>query len=85
MRKHHLIRYRLSVSIHYLTRVVSNETSRGWDLAKIGYGRVSSADQDHSTQEVRLKAAGCSIFTQFFLLMVLIRNIVAVDFLEWQE
>jgi DNA invertase Pin-like site-specific DNA recombinase len=30
-------------------------------LAKIGYARVSSLDQDHATQQARLKAAGCEI------------------------
>jgi DNA invertase Pin-like site-specific DNA recombinase len=30
-------------------------------MAKIGYARVSSFDQDHATQEARLKAAGCEI------------------------
>jgi DNA invertase Pin-like site-specific DNA recombinase len=30
-------------------------------LAKIGYARVSSLDQDHATQEVRLRAVGCEI------------------------
>jgi DNA invertase Pin-like site-specific DNA recombinase len=30
-------------------------------LAKIGYARVSTLDQDHATQEVRLRAAGCEI------------------------
>jgi DNA invertase Pin-like site-specific DNA recombinase len=30
-------------------------------LAKIGYARVSSLDQDHATQEARLRAAGCEI------------------------
>ena len=28
---------------------------------RIGYARVSSADQDHSIQETRLKAAGCEV------------------------
>src|SRR5262245_55619576 len=28
---------------------------------RIGYARVSSADQDHSIQEARLKAAGCEV------------------------
>jgi DNA invertase Pin-like site-specific DNA recombinase len=30
-------------------------------VAKIGYARVSSRDQDHSTQESRLRATGCEI------------------------
>jgi DNA invertase Pin-like site-specific DNA recombinase len=30
-------------------------------LAKIGYARVSSLDQDHATQEARLRASGCEI------------------------
>jgi DNA invertase Pin-like site-specific DNA recombinase len=30
-------------------------------MARIGYARVSSFDQDHATQEARLKAAGCQI------------------------
>src|SRR6266446_6415064 len=30
-------------------------------MARIGYARVSSFDQDHATQEARLKAAGCEI------------------------
>jgi DNA invertase Pin-like site-specific DNA recombinase len=30
-------------------------------VAKIGYARVSTLDQDHATQEARLKAAGCEI------------------------
>jgi DNA invertase Pin-like site-specific DNA recombinase len=30
-------------------------------MAKIGYARVSSFDQDHATQTARLKAAGCEI------------------------
>ena len=30
-------------------------------MAKIGYARVSTIDQDHSTQESRLRAAGCEI------------------------
>jgi DNA invertase Pin-like site-specific DNA recombinase len=30
-------------------------------VAKIGYARVSSQDQDHAIQEVRLRAAGCEI------------------------
>ncbi len=41
--------------------MVSNDTYRGWDVAKIGYARVSSDDQDHATQEARLKAVGCEI------------------------
>jgi DNA invertase Pin-like site-specific DNA recombinase len=28
---------------------------------RIGYARVSTADQDHATQEARLKEAGCTI------------------------
>jgi len=28
-------------------------------MARIGYARVSSQDQDHSSQEARLRAAGC--------------------------
>ena len=28
-------------------------------MARYGYARVSSADQDYATQETRLKAAGC--------------------------
>jgi DNA invertase Pin-like site-specific DNA recombinase len=30
-------------------------------LAKIGYARVSTFDQDHATQEARLRTAGCEI------------------------
>ena len=30
-------------------------------MARIGYARVSTFDQDHATQEARLKAAGCEI------------------------
>ena len=30
-------------------------------MPKIGYARVSSFDQDHATQEARLKAAGCEV------------------------
>jgi DNA invertase Pin-like site-specific DNA recombinase len=30
-------------------------------MARIAYARVSSFDQDHATQAVRLKAAGCEI------------------------
>jgi DNA invertase Pin-like site-specific DNA recombinase len=30
-------------------------------MAKIGYCRVSSLDQDYATQEARLKAVGCEI------------------------
>jgi DNA invertase Pin-like site-specific DNA recombinase len=30
-------------------------------VAKIGYARVSTHDQDHATQEARLRAAGCEI------------------------
>jgi DNA invertase Pin-like site-specific DNA recombinase len=30
-------------------------------VAKIGYARVSTRDQDHATQEARLRAAGCEI------------------------
>ncbi len=30
-------------------------------MPRIGYARVSTLDQDHATQEVRLKAAGCEI------------------------
>ena len=30
-------------------------------MARIGYARVSSFDQDHATQAARLKAAGCEI------------------------
>ena len=30
-------------------------------MARIGYARVSSTDQDHATQEARLKQAGCTI------------------------
>jgi DNA invertase Pin-like site-specific DNA recombinase len=30
-------------------------------LAKIGYARVSSLDQDHATREARLRASGCEI------------------------
>jgi DNA invertase Pin-like site-specific DNA recombinase len=34
---------------------------KGGPMAKIGYARVSSFDQDHATQVARLKAAGCEI------------------------
>lgn len=30
-------------------------------MAKIGYARVSSADQDHALQQARLREAGCTI------------------------
>ena len=30
-------------------------------MTRIGYARVSTLDQDHVPQEVRLKAAGCQI------------------------
>ena len=30
-------------------------------MARIGYARVSTVDQDHSSQETKLKAAGCDI------------------------
>jgi DNA invertase Pin-like site-specific DNA recombinase len=30
-------------------------------MTKIGYARVSSFDQDHATQQARLKAAGCEV------------------------
>lgn len=30
-------------------------------MARIGYARVSSFEQDHTTQEVRLREAGCEI------------------------
>ena len=30
-------------------------------MTRIGYARVSTLDQDHGTQEVQLKAAGCEI------------------------
>ena len=30
-------------------------------MAKIGYARVSTRDQDHAIQEARLRAAGCEI------------------------
>lgn len=30
-------------------------------MARIGYARVSSRDQDHAIQEARLRAAGCEI------------------------
>ncbi len=30
-------------------------------MAKIGYARCSTLDQDYATQEARLKAAGCDI------------------------
>jgi DNA invertase Pin-like site-specific DNA recombinase len=30
-------------------------------MARIGYARVSTLDQDHGTQEARLRAAGCEI------------------------
>jgi DNA invertase Pin-like site-specific DNA recombinase len=30
-------------------------------MARIGYARVSTTDQDHATQGARLKAAGCDI------------------------
>jgi DNA invertase Pin-like site-specific DNA recombinase len=30
-------------------------------MSRIGYARVSTLDQDHATQEARLKAAGCKI------------------------
>jgi DNA invertase Pin-like site-specific DNA recombinase len=30
-------------------------------MARIGYARVSTLDQDHATQEARLRAAGCDI------------------------
>jgi DNA invertase Pin-like site-specific DNA recombinase len=30
-------------------------------MPRIGYARVSTFDQDHTTQEARLKAAGCEI------------------------
>jgi DNA invertase Pin-like site-specific DNA recombinase len=30
-------------------------------MARIGYARVSTLDQDHAAQEARLKAVGCEI------------------------
>jgi DNA invertase Pin-like site-specific DNA recombinase len=30
-------------------------------MARYGYARVSTLDQDHATQEARLKAAGCGV------------------------
>jgi DNA invertase Pin-like site-specific DNA recombinase len=30
-------------------------------MARIGYARVSTLDQDHATQEARLRPAGCKI------------------------
>jgi DNA invertase Pin-like site-specific DNA recombinase len=33
----------------------------GTPMARIGYARVSTLDQDHAAQEARLKAAGCEI------------------------
>ena len=33
-------------------------------MARIGYARVSSFDQDHATQASRLKAAGCEIIRE---------------------
>src|SRR6266853_265779 len=30
-------------------------------MSRIGYARVSSLDQDHATQEARLRAAGCEV------------------------
>jgi DNA invertase Pin-like site-specific DNA recombinase len=30
-------------------------------MARIGYARVSTLDQDHATQDARLKAAGCEV------------------------
>jgi DNA invertase Pin-like site-specific DNA recombinase len=30
-------------------------------MTKIGYARVSTFDQDHTTQEARLKAIGCQV------------------------
>jgi DNA invertase Pin-like site-specific DNA recombinase len=30
-------------------------------MARIGYARVSTLDQDHATQDTRLKAAGCEV------------------------
>ncbi len=30
-------------------------------MPRIGYARVSTFDQDHATQEARLKAAGCGV------------------------
>ena len=30
-------------------------------MARIGYARVSTTDQDHADQETRLKAAGCGV------------------------
>ena len=30
-------------------------------MARIGYARVSTLDQDHATQHARLKAAGCEV------------------------
>ena len=30
-------------------------------MARIGYARVSTTDQDHGSQEARLKAAGCDV------------------------
>jgi len=30
-------------------------------LSRIGYARVSTVDQDHATQQTRLRAAGCEI------------------------
>lgn len=30
-------------------------------MARIGYARVSTSDQDHGSQEARLKAAGCEV------------------------
>ena len=30
-------------------------------MARYGYARVSTLDQDHATQEAQLKAAGCEV------------------------
>jgi DNA invertase Pin-like site-specific DNA recombinase len=35
--------------------------AQGWDMATIGYARVSTTDQDLSIQESALKAAGCEV------------------------